>query len=312
VGIRFIRHCSEEARNWIVAADIVLCLVGNPFMERWLATLNGRTVSLQHLYKSEPDRPAAYAAMVEAILTEVRKGKTVCAVFYGHPGVFVSPSHAAIRQARAEGHEARMLPAISAEDCLWPDLGVDPGVHGCQSYEARDFFIHERIFDPSAALILWQIAVLGDDTFTVFEADPRWLEALADVLCEHYPADHIVTVYEAAVLPTANPRVQELPLRALGKAAVTQASTLFVPPVAPPQRSAKRLALLRRRVGKTGRRTRPEGTILTALKHSLNCIVVRFFTMKRRWTGTDERPAGEGDGEIGISVGDRSRAVRQE
>jgi hypothetical protein len=34
-----------------------------------------------------------------------------------------------------------MLPAVSAEDCLFADLGVDPGAAGCQSHEAADFLI---------------------------------------------------------------------------------------------------------------------------------------------------------------------------
>ena len=48
--------------------------------------------------------------MVEEILAAVREGKRVCAVFYGHPGVYVKPSHEAVRRARKEGFEARMLP----------------------------------------------------------------------------------------------------------------------------------------------------------------------------------------------------------
>ena len=50
-----------------------------------------------------------YTEMVERILFFVRKGKKVCAVFYGHPGIFVFSSHEAIRIARAEGYPAVML-----------------------------------------------------------------------------------------------------------------------------------------------------------------------------------------------------------
>ena len=45
--------------------------------------------------------------------SRIRAGFRVCAVFYGHPGVFVYPSHEAIRRARAEGFAARMLPALT-------------------------------------------------------------------------------------------------------------------------------------------------------------------------------------------------------
>jgi hypothetical protein len=37
-----------------------------------------------------------------------------------------------------------MLPGISAEDCLFADLGIDPGIYGCQSYEATDFLANGR------------------------------------------------------------------------------------------------------------------------------------------------------------------------
>jgi len=56
--------------------------------------------------------------MVERILKNVKDGFKVCVVFYGHPGVFVQPSHEAIRIARLEGFSARMLPGISAEELL--------------------------------------------------------------------------------------------------------------------------------------------------------------------------------------------------
>jgi uncharacterized protein YabN with tetrapyrrole methylase and pyrophosphatase domain len=243
-GIKMVGQCSAEARDHIATADVVFGLMGSPVAEHWLRTLNPKTISLQFHYRDAEDRPAAYRAMVATIVAAVREGKTVCAAFYGHPGVFVWPSYAAIRQLRAEGYEAHMLPAISAEDCLVADLEMDPATFGCQTHEASDFFFNNRGFDTSAALILWQIAVLGDETLSVFEPRPQWLKALAHVLMERYPADHVVTIYEAATLPIAGPRKTTLALKDLGDAAVTQASTLYVPPCELPTRSLARVALL--------------------------------------------------------------------
>jgi hypothetical protein len=86
----------------------------------------------------------------------------VCGVFYGHPGVFSQAPHRAIEQARREGFQAHMEPGISAEDCLYADLGIDPGNVGCQHYEASQFMFYRRVVDPSAYLILWQIGIAGD------------------------------------------------------------------------------------------------------------------------------------------------------
>lgn len=244
-GIGLIGQCSAEARDHIETADVVFSIMGNPIAEHWLRALNPRTISLQSHYKNACNRPAAYQAMVETIVAAVREGKAVCAAFYGHPGVFVTPSHAAVRQLRSEGYDACILPAISAEDCLFADLEVDPAAAGCQSYEAGDFFFNNRVFDTSAALILWQIAVLGDDTLSVFKARPHWLKALALVLMERYRGDHKVTIYEAATLPTMRPRKEVLALRDLEAAAVSQASTLYVPPGGTPSQSSERLSLFR-------------------------------------------------------------------
>ena len=73
------------------------------------------------------------------MLAEVRAGRRVCGAFYGHPGVFTRVPNKAIAQARAEGFEAHMEAGVSAEDCLYADLGIDPGEVGCQQYEASQF-----------------------------------------------------------------------------------------------------------------------------------------------------------------------------
>src|SRR5216683_1496595 len=113
----------------------------------------------------QPSRMYAYNATVEHILGCVRTGDKTVGAFYGHPGVFVYPSHEAIRRARSEGYSAKMLPGISAEDCLFADLGIDPAVCGCQTFEATDFLLHGRRIDPSSSVVLWQIGVVGDMTF---------------------------------------------------------------------------------------------------------------------------------------------------
>lgn len=248
-GMRLAQQCSPEARDAIEAADVVYSMGGDHIAQLWLERLNANAISLQPLYREGRSRTDTYEAMTETILEGVRAGKRVCAAFYGHPGVFVTPSHRAIRRARAEGFEAHMLPGVSAEDCLYADLGVDPGALGWQSYEATDFIVNARKIDTTAALVIWQIAVAGDLSFRVFEPDPRRLAVLEEVLLEDYPPDHSVIVYEAATLPVTGGKQQSLPLRELHTATVSQLSTLYIPPLARPRPSPARLALLKDRLG---------------------------------------------------------------
>jgi uncharacterized protein YabN with tetrapyrrole methylase and pyrophosphatase domain len=196
---------------------------------RLLEDLNPAAISLYDHYEAGVDRGRSYERMQETILGEVRAGRKVCVAFYGHPGIFVAPSHGAVRQARKEGFPAWMLPAVSAEDCLFADLGVDPGVSGCQSFEATDFLLRKRRADPSAALILWQISVIGIRHYTR-EPTPQNLDVLVEYLLQWYAPTHRVTLYEASPYPIVEPDMRELPLADLSDARPSPLTTLYVPP----------------------------------------------------------------------------------
>ena len=92
--------------------------------------------------------------MVAAIMEQVRAGKKVVSAFYGHTGVFAWAPHKVIAEAKAEGYYTHMEPGISAEDCLYAHLGIDPGAVGCQNFEASQFMFYVRNVDHSAYLIL--------------------------------------------------------------------------------------------------------------------------------------------------------------
>lgn len=233
VGTGFIAagQTTLEALSYMRGASKLFFLVSDPVTTRWLRTLNSTAESLADAYASGRPRDQSYEQMVERMLAPVRRGKDVCAAFYGHPGVFVDPSHTAVARARAEGHRARMLPGISAEDCLFADLGLDPGENGCQSFEATDFLVHRRRYDPRSLLVLWQIGAIGVLTFRPGSLWSRkGLRVLVEELRRHYRADQEVVIYEAAPFPVCPPRIERVPLARLAKAQVTLASTLVVPP----------------------------------------------------------------------------------
>lgn len=213
----------------LLRADRVLHLASDRLMRQWLTTLRPDAVSLHRLYGHGKERAETYREMVDAMLAPVREGYDVCAAFYGHAGVFVSPSHEAIRQARAAGYDATMLPAISAEDSLFADLGIDPGRTGCQSYEATNFLLTNRPVDPAAVLILWQVGVLGEWGYGR-GTDSRRLGLLVDRLVDIYSTEHEVTLYEASPYPIGDALVMRIPLGQLAEAVVTAATTLVVPP----------------------------------------------------------------------------------
>ncbi|HEY1138562.1 MAG TPA: SAM-dependent methyltransferase [Xanthomonadaceae bacterium] len=247
LGMMLGAHMTPRARSEIEHADVVFALVSDAIVERWVQDMRGDARSLQPFYAEGKRRTQSYREMIEAMLSEVRAGRRVCGVFYGHPGVFAQVPHHAIAQARSEGFDAQMHAGISAEDCLYADLGIDPGTFGCQHYEASQLMFYQRRLDPSAYLVLWQIGVAGDRSVSRFGTGPAHRRLLIELLAgEGYPLDHEVIVYEAATLPIVEPRMERMPLSALVDAELRLQSTLVVPPARPMARNEVMLAMLAR------------------------------------------------------------------
>lgn len=247
-GLRISGHWTEEGLSALTSSERVFYLVNNASTARWIENAHPGAVSLSGFYRTGRDRLEAYTRMVDSVLDAVQSGSTVCLVLYGHPGVFCQVGHEAIRRARAGGFYARMLPGVSSADCLFADLGLDPAAFGCQEFEATDFLVRERQFDPTSLLILWQSAALG---VREYRSKALWnrggLRVLSEVLESAYGSEHFITIYEAAVYPVTGPRVEQVRLMDLPAAALTLASTLVVPPLpsrSPDPRTLARLAAL--------------------------------------------------------------------
>lgn len=242
-GIKPGLQTTPEARRCIEHAGKLLYLFTDPVPAGWIRGINPTAESLERFYTVGKDRRETYDEMVEEILSWVRRGFEVCVVFYGHPGVFVAPSHEVIRRARHEGFAARMLPAISAEDCLFADVGVDPGAWGCQTFEATNFLLFERSVDVCTPLILWQITGVGSRG-AVVEPSSGGLTVLAEFLQERYGPDHEVVLYLASPYPLFDPFVERVRLRDLATTRVPPMATLFVPPLRVPAPDPKMAARL--------------------------------------------------------------------
>jgi len=230
IGMTLGSHITPLARSYIEKSDVVFAAVSDGIVELWLAEMHADVRSLQPFYQEGKSRMHTYRQMVDAMLTQVRVGKQVCGVFYGHPGVFAWPPHKAIETARKEGYRAHMEPGISAEDCLYADLGIDPGKVGCQHFEASQLLFYTRRIDPTAYLVLWQVGVVGDQSLARFSTGEAYRQVLVDVLANDYPLDHEVTIYRVATLPIHQPRIERIALGKLPTADISLHDTVVIPP----------------------------------------------------------------------------------
>lgn len=230
-GILIGGDISVRSKAQICKADIVFYAVPNAASKQWIHSLNSNATDLSRHYEKNVSRLITYNNMTQEITDAVRKGLNVCAVFYGHPGVFVYASHQAIEDLRSEGFTATMEPGISAEDCLFSDIGIDPGKTGCMSIEATQFLFYKRNFDPFSLTILWQIGLIGDHTLKLAKTNKyqAGLKILSKILLKHFPEDHQVIVYEAATISIFPPRMEYLTIRNLIHAELSAISTLVIP-----------------------------------------------------------------------------------
>lgn len=232
-GIRVVRDMTIGAKMAIENADKVLTVLTDQVNELWIKKINPKVESLLDCYEDGVHRYVAYKKMIKRILENVRNGLNVCVVFYGHPGVFAYPSHESIRQARKEGFKASMLPGISAEDCLFADLNIDPAITGCQSFEATDFLVHKRKFDKSSLLILWQIGVTGNLNYLNVSKNStteNGIKVLVNYLKEYYESNHQIILYEASPFPLGDPIIRYIPLGETTQAKITPVSTMCILP----------------------------------------------------------------------------------
>jgi uncharacterized protein YabN with tetrapyrrole methylase and pyrophosphatase domain len=229
-GMTLGAHIAPICRSHIEQADVVFTSAHH-LMELWLKNMNPDVRSLQYLYGQGKDRRITYKEMVDTMMAEVRQGKKVVGAFYGHPGVFAGPPHKVIEQAKLEDYAARMEPGISAEDCLYADLGIDPGRVGSQNFEASQLMFYQRNIDPTAYLILWQVAIAGDTTIKRSETGKAYRQVLVELLSNDYSLDHKVALYECPTLALDLPRIDWIRLDEFIDADLSLITTMVLPPI---------------------------------------------------------------------------------
>jgi uncharacterized protein YabN with tetrapyrrole methylase and pyrophosphatase domain len=229
-GINMVNHLTLECRAAIQKADRVL-YIAHGWTAGMIEKLRPDAINLTIFYDEDTPRRETYEMMAQVVLAEACNNRLTVMVSYGHPGVFGFPMHRAVEIARRKGVKAHMMPGISAEDCLFADLGIDPARQGCQTYEATDFLARKRRIDTTVALVIWQPDVIADISGRFRRADyeSNNVQILADVLADLYSEDHPLYIYVAADVPFAKPGIERTTIAKLPDFDLTNA-TLYIPP----------------------------------------------------------------------------------
>lgn len=228
-GITSIAHLTLETVAAVETADVVFYLVIDQLTINWIHRKNANARPLYRHYEPGKNRRACYEAMVEEVMTEVRAGRNVTALFYGHPGVLVFPGHRGVEQARAEGFDARMLPGVSADACMIAELGFDPATDGLQAFEATQFLRTDKALDIRTPLVLWQMGVVGDTCFAPGTYVRSGFDAIIERLSALYGPDHRLCIYEGSEFSALPPLILWRTFSDVTREDLSPMCTLFIP-----------------------------------------------------------------------------------
>jgi uncharacterized protein YabN with tetrapyrrole methylase and pyrophosphatase domain len=231
-GYHIAGQTTPEAFHYLRKSETVFYLVYDGLTEHWIRSIRPSAISLRKYFRSGRNCVDCCNTAADHIIAAVRRRLKVCAAFSGHPSICLHPSHESLRRARLEGFSTKVLPAVSALDCMFADLEIDPLECGYQIADASAFLVYGHKPITSSALVLLQIANLGKK----FAGPPlkdlyEKVKVLKRVLQKSYPSQHDVILYETAANPLVQPRIQRVKLSALDKQDISFSTTLYVPPV---------------------------------------------------------------------------------
>jgi precorrin-3B methylase len=249
-GIKTISHLTTEAKAYITEACKVLYLVNEPVMQEWLKENSKTSECLDAIYFDYDKRLDAYHAIASKVIDEIKQHEFVCLVLYGHPTIFAAIGLDALALAKEEQLEIDhvTIPGISAMDCLFADLGVDPGDSGCFSIDVNDLLLFNKTIEPHSHLILWQIGMIGNCGKPSYEVSREKLIYLKEYLGKYYPSSQPITLYEASLYPAIPAKIETSTLEQLETLDYTPISSLYISPKEQPElneEAAKRLGLTR-------------------------------------------------------------------
>ena len=226
-GIKALSHLTLETKKILLDSDRVLYLLNNKYMKEWVERQCQHSESLDGIYFSSEKRIDSYKEISSYIINTYNKFKKTCVLMYGHPTVFASSALWAAEEIRNSGGNVVILPGISSLDCLFADLSIDPGDHGCFSVDATDFLIYNRVFDTRSHLVLWQAGSLG----CFGQEKTTKIDVLSDYLRKYYPDSHEVIIYEASTYPSQAFKKEKSKLVDLCVDLFSSISTLYIPPL---------------------------------------------------------------------------------
>ena len=246
-GIKTISHLTYESQVMIKDADKVYYMVNEPIMKEWIQENAKKSYSLDEIYFATEKRATNYRNIEKFIIDEMQKHEFIAFVCYGHPTVFAESGLNIAKHFDTNKElnvKTVILPGVSALDCLFADMKIDPGGVGMTTYEVNDMLVYNKAIEPASHTVLWQVGMIGNLNTPKYGADKAKLEYLKQHLLKYYDEEQDVYIYEAALYAAMPPIIKRFELQDLTEQAFTPISTVYIPPALKREKNMEAIEVL--------------------------------------------------------------------
>ena len=234
LGVLNVDHLTRETERVIRRSNEVLYVDTGIATRAFLEGLCPRVTSLfETSYEEQGPRLNAYHHMAARVLDAALDHAPVTFAMHGHPVVGAYAPFLIRDMARLLDLEVLVLPGVSAMDCLFAELMVDPCVAGMQMYEATDLLLRRRPLQADIPALIWQIGCVETRLHTTRVSKPERFERLRSHLLRFYPPEHQATAAYSTPHPLMPSTIHRFALQDISKYAhlLHAGFTLFVPAV---------------------------------------------------------------------------------
>lgn len=198
LGINPINQLTKEAIKIIENSDKVFCVSTMEELKELEKSYGKKFYDLAtDSYKEDENRLEAYFHMATKIIENSLYETYTVLALYGHPTIFALPPYLIHRVAKLFNKKVKIVSGISAMDCLFSDLVVDPATNGLLMYEATELLLSRRLILPDVSMLIWQVGTIETSLYNNHENLPSRFKNIKDYLLDFYPSSHPIYAYSS-------------------------------------------------------------------------------------------------------------------
>ena len=231
LGIRGAAQVTLETEAVLRRCTRVYYIHDDPAVAAYLRDVCPRVFNAARYYTEGRSFRRTYEAIIAAVTRSAVRWPPVAIAVYGHPLVYVVLANWLLKEP-PPGLRVKALPAVSALDCLFTDLNLNPADAGLQMYDANQLLLKRRPLQPDVPCLIWQPRIVESTYYTRAWSRPQRFRRLRDYLLGFYPKDHhVVVALSATTTRHTAPRLKRIALGRLEQAhrALDLGATLFIP-----------------------------------------------------------------------------------